>query len=165
MYLFSNNLHWCLILTGQLLTLTERCRKGFCISFPEEEIKADAGLCFVLPCSFTTPSGFRPLNMVWFKCESFKSKCGESDIILHSNIRNVKDGFKGRVSLLEPNIYLRNCSIMVNDLTESDSGSYQLRLNGQNYWGETEGFTFLAKATVSVEGRTVMCAAHRPNAH
>lgn len=165
MYLFSNNLHWCLILTGQLLTMTERCRNGFCISFPEEEIKANAGLCFVLPCSFTTPNSFTPLNMVWFKCESSKSKFGKSDIILHSNIRNVQNGFKGRVSLLEPNINRRNCSIMVSDLTESDSGFYQLRLNGVNYRGQMEGFTFLAKATVSVEGMTLMSEAHRPNAY
>lgn len=154
MYLSYNNLPWCLTLTGLLLTMTRSCRKGFCVSFPEEEIKADAGLCFVLPCSFYTPNSFRPLNMVWYKCESSKSKCGEFDIIFHPNKRNIQDGFKGRVSLLEPDVHLRNCSIMLNDLTESDSGSYQLRLNGF-----PDAFTFLVKATVSVEGMAVMCEA------
>lgn len=150
------------LLTGSLLTITQSCRKGFCVSFPEEEIKADAGLCFVLPCSFNVPYGFIPLNLTWFKCESTKSKCGETDIIFHSNKRNIQDGFKGRVSLLEPNVRLRNCSIMVNDLTESDSGSYQLRLNGK-YYGRPDAFKFLVKATVSVEGMTVMCAADQNN--
>lgn len=150
------------LLTGSLLTITQSCRKGFCVSFPEEEIKADAGLCFVLPCSFNVPYGFIPLNLVWFKCESTKSKCGETDIIFHSNKRNIQDGFKGRVSLLEPNVRLRNCSIMVNDLTRSDSGSYRLRLNGK-YYGRPDAFTFLVKATVSVEGMTVMCAADQNN--
>lgn len=167
MYLFYNNLPLCLTLTGALLRMTESCRKGFCVSFPEEEIKADAGLCFVLPCSFNTPYSFTPLNMIWFKCDTFTSKCRESDIIFHPNERNVQDGFKGRVSLLEPDIRLRNCSIMVNDLTESDSGFYQLRLNGENFYGNPDAFTLLVKATVSVEGMTVMCAADQnsPNSH
>lgn len=159
MYLSYNNLPWCLTLTGPLLTMTGSCRNGFCVSFPEEEIKADAGLCFVLPCSFYTPYSFRPLNMVWYKCESSKSKCGVFDIIFHPNKRNVQDGFKGRVLSLEPDVRLRNCSIMLNDLTESDSGSYQLRLSGVNVNGLPDAFTFLVKATVSVEGMAVMCEA------
>lgn len=158
MYLFYNNLLWCLTLTDSLLTMTRSCRKGFCVFLPEEVIQADAGLCFVLPCSFDTPYNFKPLNMVWFKCETFNSKCGDSDIIFHSNKRNVRDGFKGRVSLLEPDVTLRNCSIMVNDLTESDSGFYQLQLNGEKWNGSPDAFTFLVKATVSVEGMTMMCA-------
>lgn len=167
MYLFYNNLPLCLILTGPLLTMTESCRRGFCASLPEEEIKADAGLCFVLPCSFNTPYSFTPLNMIWFKCGPSKPKCGESDIIFHPNQRNVQVGFKGRVSLLEPDVSQRDCSIMVNDLTESDSGFYQLRLNGVNYFGNQDAFTFLVKATVSVEGMTVMCAADQnsPSSH
>ena len=147
--------------------MTETCRKGFCVSFPEEDIKANAGLCFVLPCSFDTPYSFRPLNMVWFKCAYPNTKCGESDIIFHLNKRNIQDGFEGRVSLLEPDVRLRNCSIMVNDVTESDSGFYQLRLNGENFYGNPDAFTFLVKAAVSVQGMTVMCAAHQntPNIH
>lgn len=127
---------------------------GFCVFFPEEEIKAEAGLCVVIPCSFTTPDFFKPQNMVWFKCDASKFKCTESDIIFHLNRWKVQDGFKERVSLLEPDLRYKNCSIIVNDLTESDSGSYQLRLNGNQ-----DGFTFPAKAFVSAEGRSLMSAA------
>lgn len=167
MYLFFNNLPLCLTFTGPLLTMTKSCRKGFCLFFPEEEIKANAGLSFLLPCSFNRPYSFRPLNMIWFKCESSKSKCNESDIIFHLNKRNVQNGFNGRMALFEPNMRLRNCSIIVNDLTESDSGSYQLWLNGEKFNGNPDAFTFLVKATVSVEGMTVLCAADQnsPNTH
>uniref|UniRef100_A0A674NA83 Sialic acid-binding Ig-like lectin 14 n=1 Tax=Takifugu rubripes TaxID=31033 RepID=A0A674NA83_TAKRU len=122
-------LHWCLNLTGSSVMLEKRCMSGFCVSFPEEEIEAEAGLCVVIPCSFSKPSSFKPQNIVWFKCDASKSECAESDIIFHLNRRKVQDGFKERVSLLEPDLSLENCSIIVNDLTESDSGSYQLKLN------------------------------------
>lgn len=157
----------CLMLTGSSETLRERCMYGFCVSFPEEDIKAEAGLCVTIPCSFYTPQSFTPQNMVWFKCDSSKSKCGESDIIFHNNERKVQDGFKQRVSLFQPDVRLKNCSIIINDLTESDSGSYQLRLNGLNYYQKQDGFTFPVKATVSVEGRTLMCTDEKnsPNTH
>lgn len=138
--------------------LRKRCLYGFCVFFPEEEIQAEAGLCVVIPCSFSTPYSFKPQNMVWFKCDASKLKCTESDIIFHLNRRKVQDGFKERVSLLEPDLLHENCSIIVNDLTESDSGSYQLRLNGLNN-GNQDGFTFPVRAFVSAKGRSLMSAA------
>lgn len=143
------------------MTLRRICIYGFCISLPEKEIKVEAGLCVVIPCAFSTPHSFQPQNMVWFKCDTSKSKCTESDIIFHLIRRKIQDRFKQRVSLLEPELGLRNCSIIVNDLTESDSGFYQLRLNGVNYYGNQEGFTFPTKAFVSVEGRTLTSAAEQ----
>eukprot|EP00066_Takifugu_rubripes_P014209 XP_011603475.1 PREDICTED: sialic acid-binding Ig-like lectin 14 [Takifugu rubripes] len=137
--------------TGSSVMLEKRCMSGFCVSFPEEEIEAEAGLCVVIPCSFSKPSSFKPQNIVWFKCDASKSECAESDIIFHLNRRKVQDGFKERVSLLEPDLSLENCSIIVNDLTESDSGSYQLKLNGVNYYGKQEGHTFPVRAFVSAK--------------
>ncbi|XP_075962895.1 sialic acid-binding Ig-like lectin 14 [Anarhichas minor] len=133
----------------------EHCDNGYCITLSEGEITAEAGLCVVIPCSFTTAYDFRPQHMVWYKCEPYERRCEDSDVILHTNNNNkVQFGFKGRVSLLEPDVSLRNCSIIINDLTESDSGLYQLRVNGLLYDYHETGYTFSPKATVSVKGLT-----------
>ncbi|XP_032363005.1 myeloid cell surface antigen CD33 [Etheostoma spectabile] len=141
--------------TGASLEGTPFCEKGFCITLSEEEITAEAGLCVVIPCSFTTSYYFRPQHVVWYKCEPSKTKCTDSDIIFNTNKNNNKtqSGFRGRVSLLEPDVSRRNCSIMVNDITESDSGSYQLRVNGLLN-ERTDGFRFSPRTTVSVKDLT-----------
>ncbi|XP_071325160.1 uncharacterized protein [Trachinotus anak] len=126
---------------------------GYCITLPEGEITAEAGLCVVIPCSFTTVYGFTPQNLVWYKCEPAKHRCSDSDMIFHTNKNNMKvqSEFRGRVSLLEPDVSQNNCSIIINDLKESDSGSYQLRVNGDRY-GRQDGFTYPPRATVSIKG-------------
>ncbi|XP_062279147.1 sialic acid-binding Ig-like lectin 5 [Scomber scombrus] len=120
---------------------------GYCITLTEGEITAEAGLCVVIPCSFTTPDTFTPQHIIWSKCEPSK-KCSESYIIFHTykNNTKVQPQFRGRVSLLETNLSQKTCSIVFNDLTESDSGSYQLRVIGR-----TDGLTFPQKATISVK--------------
>ncbi|TNN67770.1 Sialic acid-binding Ig-like lectin 14 [Liparis tanakae] len=117
--------------TGESVGETTHCYNGYCITFRKGEITAEAGLCVVIPCSFTTAAGFTPKHMVWFKCEPPKAKCGDVDIIFHTNKNNnkVQSEFLGRVSLLEPDVLKRNCSIIINNLTETDSGFYQLRVN------------------------------------
>lgn len=123
------------------LVKTENCHLGFCITLKEGEIKAEAGLCVVIPCSFSVPSYFGPEKMIWLKCDSSQEKCSISDRISH-------------FSLLEPDINRRNCSIIINDLSASDSGSYQLRLNGYNYYyGRQDRFSFPYRASVSVTGK------------
>ncbi|XP_049902713.1 myelin-associated glycoprotein-like [Epinephelus moara] len=130
------------------------CDREYCITLSKGEITAEAGLCVVIPCLFTTGYSFIPQHLVWYKCEPSKPKCGDSDIIFNTNRNNeVQSGFKGRVSLLEPDVYQGNCSIIVNDLTEFDSGSYQLRVNGFLY-GREVGYTFYTRARVSVKGLT-----------
>ncbi|XP_068425863.1 sialic acid-binding Ig-like lectin 5 [Clinocottus analis] len=139
---------------GESLEETTNCDKNFCITLSKGEIKAEAGLCVVIPCSFTTEDGFTSQHMVWYKCATSKRRCGDSDVIFNtSNNNKVQSEFLGRVSLLEPHVDQKNCSIIINDLTESDSGKYQLRVNGFTYW-KVEGLTFSQTATVSVKGLT-----------
>ncbi|KAM9852064.1 uncharacterized protein ACBR49_005172 [Aulostomus maculatus] len=128
--------------------MREWCSKGFCVTLDEGEITSEAGLCVVVPCSFNIPYYFTPQHLVWYKCPANKQRCSDSDTIFHTNKNNMKvqAGFKGRVTLLESDLLQRNCSIMVNDLTESDSGEYQLRVNRQR-----DGWTFSPRVTVSVK--------------
>ncbi|XP_073340763.1 sialic acid-binding Ig-like lectin 14 [Pagrus major] len=143
--------------TGGSVKQRTHCNNGFCITLNEGEITAEAGLCVVIPCSFITTSDFKTEHMVWYKCEPYR-RCGDSDVIFHTdkNNKKVQPQFEGRVSLLQSDVSQNNCSIIINDLTESDSGSYQLRVNGfrklsGGYYKVPEGFTFSARPTVSVK--------------
>uniref|UniRef100_A0A3P9BN28 Immunoglobulin domain-containing protein n=1 Tax=Maylandia zebra TaxID=106582 RepID=A0A3P9BN28_9CICH len=120
----------------------------------ERELTAEAGLCVVIPCSFTTADEFTPKHTVWYKCETSQHSCSDDEIIFHSNKNTDKKAqaaFEGRVSRLEPDVSQNNCSIIINDLEESDSGSYQLRVTGELN-GKEDGFTFIPRVTVSVKG-------------
>ncbi|XP_005455950.2 sialic acid-binding Ig-like lectin 11 isoform X2 [Oreochromis niloticus] len=129
---------------------SQQCVGQYCITL-SERLTAEAGLCVVIPCSFTTGFGFTPKHIVWYKC--IYSRCDYDDeIIFHSkNNIHVQNGFEGRVSLLEPDIRQNNCSIIINDLKESDSGSYRIRVNGERNWREN-GFASIQRTTVLVEG-------------
>uniref|UniRef100_A0AAQ6IT99 B-cell receptor CD22 first Ig-like domain-containing protein n=1 Tax=Anabas testudineus TaxID=64144 RepID=A0AAQ6IT99_ANATE len=130
-----------------LLTATSSsenyCQTGsYCINLIKGEITAETGLCVVLPCSFTTKADFSVKEFIWFKCNSAtKEKCDKPEvaklIFNSSNNENIEPEFKRRVSLLEPDVSKKNCSIIINHLRESDSGSYQLRVNG-NRNGNTD---------------------------
>lgn len=137
--------------------MTERCyytQSGdYCISINDDTMTAEAGLCVVIPCSFRPDYYFTPTAIVWLKCDASRRKCVDSDIIFHSNNKNkVRPDFRGRVSLLEPDIRQRNCSIFINDLKESDSGTYQLRINGILH-NRQDGLTFQPRSTVTVRGK------------
>ncbi|XP_051812411.1 sialic acid-binding Ig-like lectin 14 isoform X4 [Acanthochromis polyacanthus] len=129
--------------------------RGYCVTLTEGELTAEAGLCVVIPCSFTTAYGFTPQSIVWYKCEQSTQQCDDSDMIFHSKKynQNVQPGFRRRVSLLEPDVSQNNCSIRINNLSDSDSGSYQLRVNGDRF-GRPDGYTFSQRATVSVTDLT-----------
>lgn len=90
--------------------------------------------------------------MTWFKCDSSKSGNCDSDVIFHTNEdKTVQPEFKGRVSLLEPDLGQNNCSIIISNLTQSDSGQYQIRVQGF-VDNKPKGFTFNRKVKVSVTG-------------
>ncbi|XP_053182859.1 sialic acid-binding Ig-like lectin 6 [Scomber japonicus] len=110
--------------------------KEYCITLSEKIITAEAGLCVVIPCSFNTSADFTVKNIIWSKCDGSESNC-------ETNKKQTE-----QVSLLEPDPSKKNCSIIINNLTKSDSESYQLTVNGL---GEKEsGCTFTRKATISV---------------
>lgn len=140
------------ILTAESSLGRPFCINGYCITLSEGVITAEAGLCVVIPCSFSTASGFTPKNIVWFKCEPQKRKCSESDIIFHTNRNKVQPEYLGRVVELDPDVSRRNCSILINDLTSFDSGSYRLRVNGL-YKDKPDGFALPKSTTISVNGK------------
>ncbi|XP_065814247.1 sialic acid-binding Ig-like lectin 7 isoform X5 [Labrus bergylta] len=132
--------------------------EAFSVTLRQEEITAEAGLCVVIPCSFTTCSPFTSKYYVWMKCVQSKRVCGDSDVIFNTTVpsKEVQRGFRDRVSLLEPDVRKKNCSIIINDLTASDSGSYQFRVESDkiNHNGKQDGFTFASKINVSVTDLT-----------
>uniref|UniRef100_A0A669C492 Ig-like domain-containing protein n=1 Tax=Oreochromis niloticus TaxID=8128 RepID=A0A669C492_ORENI len=141
-------------LTGASALVQKHCDRGYCLNLTEQELTAEAGLCVVIPCSFTTADEFTPKHIIWYKCEASPTKCSDSKIIFHSNKntdKKAQSGFEGRVSRLEPDVSQKNCSIIINDLKESDSGSYQLRVTGVRN-GKEDGFTFIPRVTVSIKG-------------
>ncbi|XP_065327791.1 sialic acid-binding Ig-like lectin 14 [Pelmatolapia mariae] len=132
----------------------QHCDKGYCLNLTERELTAEAGLCVVIPCSFTTAANLTPKHTVWYKCEASQRSCSDDEIIFHSNKntdKKAQSGFEGRVSRLEPDVSQKNCSIIISDLKESDSGSYQLRVTGEVN-GKQDGFTFIPRVNVSVKG-------------
>ncbi|XP_041648735.1 sialic acid-binding Ig-like lectin 5 [Cheilinus undulatus] len=132
------------ILLWTTLLFSVRRHHAYGGASPEKtkEITAEAGLCAVIPCYLSDDSGFTLGSAVWYKCEQ---NCTDSDAILRLNNSSpeTRPGFRGRVSLLERDLSRRNCSIVINDLRKSDSGSYQLiPLNGT---------TNICRATLTVK--------------
>ncbi|CAJ1062800.1 sialic acid-binding Ig-like lectin 6 [Xyrichtys novacula] len=128
------------------------CQDNLCISLSDGNITAQDGLCVVIPCSFSPAFLLFQPSINWFKCEPSRPRCGPTDLIYSSGSGRVLPEFKGRVRQLQPDLNQKDCSIIINDLTLSDSGSYQLRVDSRLFPG-TEN-TFLARATVSVEALT-----------
>ncbi|KAL3980358.1 Adh transcription factor 1 [Sarotherodon galilaeus] len=113
---------WVILLLADKGSGTPQCPKSnSSITLSERNVSAQAGLCVVLACSFTTDNGDVE-NITWYKHDGNVNKT----IFDSSNNTKADSEFQGRVSLLEPNQKNKNCSIIINDLTESDSGSYQV---------------------------------------
>lgn len=136
-------------LTGTSGELKPFCMDGYCIFIKDGAIRAEAGLCAIIPCSFSTASGFKTSSIVWSKC-NMSERCGDSDVVIHAKSNKIQPGVK-RMSLLDPNLDLKNCSILINDLTASDAGSYELRISGLLN-GKTDGCTFFRRANLYVQG-------------
>lgn len=110
------------LFTGPSTSVRSDCQYNICVTPDEAEVSAEVGLCAVIPCSF---SGFpfgRPSQIYWFKCKSTE-EC-DNPVMIFQHDRQFRNTLNARVSLLKYDKYLRTCSIIINDLTESDSGSY-----------------------------------------
>ncbi|KAM9782774.1 sialic acid-binding Ig-like lectin 5 [Neosynchiropus ocellatus] len=131
--------------------LKETCAHGgFCVTLDDEVITAERGLCVEIPCSFKIPQSFTPLHMLWYRCQrQHQERCDHSSGPIYSSDRSsaIRKGFEGRVSLLESDVSQGNCSIIINDLSPSDSGWYQLRVISHD-----NGFTYGRKQQISVRG-------------
>ncbi|CAB1440898.1 unnamed protein product [Pleuronectes platessa] len=82
-------------------------------------------------------------------------------MIFHSNTSSdqVQSEFKGRVSLLESDVSQKNCSIIVNDLKESDSGTYQLRVEASPSAGLSQRPTVMIPPLTEGQLTTLTCTA------
>ncbi|XP_055781626.1 sialic acid-binding Ig-like lectin 5 [Salvelinus fontinalis] len=154
---------WVLIWAALLLFLTERttCQNKappapINITFSPAEITPQAGLCAVIPCSFTHPDNFTAHTAIWFKCPD--AKCSikvDTDSIFHSKKSSkAQEGYRRRVSLLETDVTKKNCSIIINDITKTDDGDYQLRLSGSFNSGNSSKFTSRGKMKIAVKALT-----------
>ncbi|CAI5662091.1 unnamed protein product [Oreochromis niloticus] len=131
---------WVILLLADKGSGTPQCSKSnSSITLHDKNVSAQAGLCVVLPCSVTTDNGHVE-NITWYKYDGNINKT----IFDFSNKTKADSEFQRRVSLLEPNQKNKNCSIIINDLTKSDSGSYQVVVKTKT------PCTLIANVTVTV---------------
>ncbi|XP_038848604.1 sialic acid-binding Ig-like lectin 12 [Salvelinus namaycush] len=151
---------WVLIWAALLLSLTERttCQNKdpaapINITFSPAEITPQAGLCAVIPCSFTHPDNFTAHIAIWFKCPDARCsiKPGTDSIFHSKNSSKAQEGYRRRVSLLEKDLTKKNCSIIINDITKTDDGDYQLRLSGSFNSGNRSKLTSPEKVKIAVK--------------
>ncbi|XP_036829582.1 sialic acid-binding Ig-like lectin 5 isoform X2 [Oncorhynchus mykiss] len=141
---------WVLISAALLLSLTERATcdtSPWTITFSPAEITAEKGLCAVISCTFTHPDNIKPTAAMWFKCPT-KGKCDkDKNTMFHSNTPSkAQEGIKQRVSLLETDLTKKNCSVIINDIRETDAGEYQFRL--------PSSYTYSKKVSITVSALT-----------
>ncbi|XP_077453962.1 sialic acid-binding Ig-like lectin 5 [Stigmatopora argus] len=127
------------------------CPTGFCIHLSQTFIVSEVGLCAVIPCSYTAVD-FVPRSIVWSKCPPSGVRCTDAHIIFHSKQDSkVQEGYRDRVRMLDDAASGWNCSIIINDLESSDSGSYRLRVNGL-FRNRTDGYNFPQQVALNVTG-------------
>ncbi|XP_071253829.1 sialic acid-binding Ig-like lectin 5 [Salvelinus alpinus] len=151
---------WVLIWAALLFSLTEitTCKRQpqsppprtalpWTIAFSPAKITGEKGLCAVISCTFNHAENFKPTAAIWFKCPK-KGKCDQDeDIIIHSETPSkAQEGYKQRVSLLETDLTKKNCSVIINDIRENDTGQYQFRL--------LSAYTYLKKVKITVKALT-----------
>lgn len=112
---------WVILLLADKGSGTQCSNSNSSITLSKRNVSAQVGLCVVLACPFTTDDGDFE-SITWYKHDGNVNKT----IFDSSNNTKADSEFKGRVSLFESDLKNKNCSIIINDLTKSDSGSYQV---------------------------------------
>ncbi|XP_008429451.1 sialic acid-binding Ig-like lectin 7 [Poecilia reticulata] len=106
---------------------------------------AAAGQCVVFECSFEN----NVTSFAWFKTDQSR----ECNIQIFNCNKNTtsdsKIGLKGRMSLLEPDLKKKNCSIIIKNLTTSDTGVYEIRAV------TADNCTHYTNITVEVQERNI----------
>lgn len=125
-----------------------QCANRLCITL-EEEVSAEAGLCVVIPCSFLGFPYGRLQKISWFKC-GLTQGCDNAVMFFY-----LKDGLIERQALMDYDPISGNCSIIMNDLTESDSGSYFLFYGGN----QTPPLLRMTVAVKGTESYSKICTA------
>ncbi|KAJ7985356.1 hypothetical protein DPEC_G00351220 [Dallia pectoralis] len=145
---------WFIIWTALLLT-EGLCKgrgksnaDGHSITFNPAEITVQTGLCAVISCTFIYPNDAEPKTALWNKCQQ-GNKCDL--LILHTGIPSkVQDDYSQRVSLLETDLSKKNCSVIINNINENDTGEYQFR----SEMSLKGGYTYKEKVKITVTGLT-----------
>ncbi|XP_041728573.1 sialic acid-binding Ig-like lectin 5 isoform X1 [Coregonus clupeaformis] len=154
---------WVFMWAALLFSLTERARcqqqpqppphtkaSPWTITFSPAEITAEKGLCAVISCTFTHPDNAKPTTAIWFKCSTYGECVQDKNRIFHSkNPSKAQEGYKQRVSLLETDLTKKNCSVIINDIRENDTGAYQFRMIGGPFT-----FTYPQKMKITVTALT-----------
>ncbi|XP_054903044.1 uncharacterized protein LOC129370854 [Poeciliopsis prolifica] len=113
--------------------------KTFTITLKPTNQIAAAGRCVVLECSFEN----NVTSFTWSK--NNQSGEGKTPIFNSSTNTSADSGIMKRVSLLEPDVKKKNCSIIIKNLTTSDTGVYQVTAIDEN------GCTHVSEANITVE--------------
>ncbi|XP_007553853.2 sialic acid-binding Ig-like lectin 7 [Poecilia formosa] len=126
--------------TGSVQSDNKTCEsKPFTLTLKPTHQTAAAGQCVVFECSFEN----NVTSFAWCKTD----QSGECNIEIFNSSKNSTAGSEigGRVSLLEPDLKKKNCSIIIKNLTTSDAGVYKIRA------GAADNCTHVSKANITVE--------------
>uniref|UniRef100_A0A674CB73 B-cell receptor CD22 n=1 Tax=Salmo trutta TaxID=8032 RepID=A0A674CB73_SALTR len=124
-----------------------RTASPWTIAFSPAKITGEKGLCAVISCTFNHAKNFNPTAAMWLKCKKNGNCDLDGDIIIHSETPSkAQEGYKQRVSLLETDLTKKNCSVIINDIRENDTGEYQFRL--------LNAYTYPKKVKITVKALT-----------
>lgn len=114
--------------------------KTFTPTLKPTNLTAAAGQCVVLECSFEN----NVTSFAWCK----NGQSGECNLAIFNSSNNstVDSKFLGRVTMLEPDLKKKKCSIIITNLTTTGTGVYKVEAKAAN------GCTYLSKANITIEG-------------